>query len=215
MGSAPHCHTELAVAMNDREGTMTSSPGPTPDAYSASASAVVQLVVATASGAPTRSANASSNARTRGPCDTQPEAITSATAAASPPGKQGSANGTCMTTLGGNGGDVRQGQFLLLSLPPLHEPAQAVFKADSRLEAQAFASEAGVGQPPWNLVDRSHRAELNRDVRAHRVDQALSQLQQASLDAARDVEHLVGCVALCREQIGTCDVLDIDEVHRL
>ncbi len=30
-GSAPHCHTELAVAMNDSDGTMTSSPGPTPE----------------------------------------------------------------------------------------------------------------------------------------------------------------------------------------
>jgi hypothetical protein len=29
-GVAPHCHTELAVAMNDSDGTMTSSPGETP-----------------------------------------------------------------------------------------------------------------------------------------------------------------------------------------
>ena len=34
-GVAPHCHTELAVAMKDSDGTITSSPGPTPDAYSA------------------------------------------------------------------------------------------------------------------------------------------------------------------------------------
>ena len=54
-GVAPHCQTALAVAMNDSDGTITSSPGPTPDAYSARWSAVVQLVVATASGAPTRS----------------------------------------------------------------------------------------------------------------------------------------------------------------
>src|SRR4051794_25424319 len=71
-GVAPFCQTALAVAMNDIDGTITSSPGPTPDAWSANCSAVVQLVVATASGAPTRSANAASNSRTRGPCDTQP-----------------------------------------------------------------------------------------------------------------------------------------------
>ena len=51
---------------------MTSSPGPTPETWSASCSAVVQFVVATASAAPTRSANAASNSRTRGPCETQP-----------------------------------------------------------------------------------------------------------------------------------------------
>ena len=30
-GVAPHCQTALAVAMNDSDGTITSSPGPTPD----------------------------------------------------------------------------------------------------------------------------------------------------------------------------------------
>src|SRR3954447_22229328 len=78
-GVAPFCHTALAVAMNDSDGTITSSPGPTPDTYSANCSAVVQFVVATASGAPTRSANARSNSRTRGPWETQPVAIVSAT----------------------------------------------------------------------------------------------------------------------------------------
>ena len=31
-GVAPHCQTALAVAMNDSDGTITSSPGPTPEA---------------------------------------------------------------------------------------------------------------------------------------------------------------------------------------
>src|SRR3978361_2314295 len=72
-GVAPQCQTELAVAMNDSDGTMTSSPGPTHMTGSASCSAAWQLVVATASAAPTRSENASSKARTLGPCETQPE----------------------------------------------------------------------------------------------------------------------------------------------
>jgi hypothetical protein len=71
--------------MNDIDGTITSSPGPIPETYSASWSAVVQFVVATASGAPTRSAKAASNSRTRGPWDTQPVAIVAATAAPSSP----------------------------------------------------------------------------------------------------------------------------------
>jgi hypothetical protein len=31
IGVAPHCQTAFAVAMNDSDGTMTSSPGPIPD----------------------------------------------------------------------------------------------------------------------------------------------------------------------------------------
>ena len=86
-GVAPFCQTELAVAMNDIGGTITSSPGPIPDTYRASCSAVVQFVVATASGAPTRAAKAASNSRTRGPWATQPVAMVAATASPSSPRK--------------------------------------------------------------------------------------------------------------------------------
>src|SRR3954454_17793674 len=101
-GVAPHCQTAFAVAINDNEGTMTSSPGPTPETYSASCRAVVQFVVATAYGAPTREANASSKARTRGPCETQPEATASATAAPSAAVRVGRAKGTCIMTWRGS-----------------------------------------------------------------------------------------------------------------
>src|SRR3954470_20187785 len=96
-GVAPHCHTAFAVAMNDIEGTTTSSPGPTPETWSASWSAVVQLLTATASTAQTRSANAGAIPPTRGPGDPQPEAITSATARPSSPRRYGRANGTAIT----------------------------------------------------------------------------------------------------------------------
>ena len=86
-GVAPQCQTALAVAMNDSEGTITSSPGPTPRTWSANASAVVQLVVATASADPTRAANCRSNSSTLGPWESQPEAITCATASCSPPAR--------------------------------------------------------------------------------------------------------------------------------
>src|SRR3954454_21045472 len=93
-GVAPIAQTALAVAMNDSDGTMTSSPGPTPSANSASDSAVVQLETATAAAAPTRSAKRASNSATFGPCDTQPDAMTAATAAPSSPLNVGLANGT-------------------------------------------------------------------------------------------------------------------------
>ena len=49
----------------------------------------MQLVVATASGAPTRAAKARSNSSTRGPWVSQPEAMTAATDSASPPPNHG------------------------------------------------------------------------------------------------------------------------------
>ena len=88
-GVPPQCQTALAVAMKDSEGTITSSPGPTPFTCRASASAVVQLVVATASAAPTRAANRCSNSSTFGPWESQPEAITCATASCSAPDRYG------------------------------------------------------------------------------------------------------------------------------
>ena len=130
-GVAPHCQTALAVAMNESEGTITSSPGPTPDAYRARCSAVVQLVVATASGAPTRSAKARSNSCTRGPWVSQPEAITSATASASPPPNHGRgerdlhqpASGAATTAGSGVAPD-------LVARHQLDEPRQALLEAD-------------------------------------------------------------------------------------
>src|SRR5680860_51878 len=69
--------------MNDREGTMTSSPGPIPARTSARCNAVVHDERATPCGAPTRSAKAFSNSATRGPWATQPDVTVSAAAAAS------------------------------------------------------------------------------------------------------------------------------------
>src|ERR1700710_630381 len=124
MGVAPQCQTAFAVAMNDSDGTTTSSPTPTPATCSASCSAVVQLVVATASAAPTRAAKAISNSRTFGPWETHPEAMTSPTSAPSRPVRYGLANGICI----GSGGARERGVGGALGAPPLDEPAQALFE---------------------------------------------------------------------------------------
>src|SRR5215469_11279715 len=91
-GVAPSVQTALAVAMNDSDGTITSSPGPMPSAYNASASAVVQLETAIPASAPTTSAKRCSNSATFGPCETQPDAITAATTSPSSPVNVGLAN---------------------------------------------------------------------------------------------------------------------------
>jgi hypothetical protein len=66
-GRAPQYSTTLALATNVNDGRMTSSPGPTPSATSSRWSPVVHEQTATACLAPIRSANAASNAATRGP----------------------------------------------------------------------------------------------------------------------------------------------------
>src|SRR5262245_33278843 len=73
----------FAVAMNEWLTVMTSSPGPTPRAKSARCRAMVQFETAQACGAPTKRANSRSKADTSGPCVTQLERKTAATAPAS------------------------------------------------------------------------------------------------------------------------------------
>src|SRR4051812_29979960 len=97
-GRAPRYTAALAVAMNEKDGTTTSSPACTPATRRARCSAVVQLDTATAYSAPIRSANDRSNSATFGPCATQPEAITSVTAAASASPSQGCITLTRLTT---------------------------------------------------------------------------------------------------------------------
>jgi hypothetical protein len=82
--------------MNDSEGTITSSPGPTDVATRARCSAVVQEDTATAWAAPNASANACSNSATRGPCVTHPEVTAAAAAAASSGPSQGCMTGIVM-----------------------------------------------------------------------------------------------------------------------
>src|SRR5688572_25148705 len=82
-GVAPQWITVLAVAQNVSGLVTTSSPGPTPDASSDRCRPAVHELTATACAAPTLSANARSNAATRGPVVSQPDASTSATASAS------------------------------------------------------------------------------------------------------------------------------------
>src|SRR4051812_26268775 len=75
-GVALTYRTALAVAMNENDGTTTSSPAFTPSRYSARCRPVVHDDTATPWPAPLASANASSNSATRGPCATQPDRTT-------------------------------------------------------------------------------------------------------------------------------------------
>ena len=61
--------------MNENDGTITSSPAPTPSTCNARWRAVVQFEMATASSAPTLVAKARSSLATFGPWAIQPDAI--------------------------------------------------------------------------------------------------------------------------------------------
>src|SRR5713226_4411383 len=88
----------LAVAMNERLGHSTSSPGLTAAASRAKCKAVVHEDTAIAKGAPTYSAKRRSNSSTRGPWLTQPLLSTSTTARSSDNPKEGRATGTVLGT---------------------------------------------------------------------------------------------------------------------
>src|SRR3954468_21622711 len=79
-GVAPVYATALTVATKLSEGTITSSPGPSPAARQIRCNAAVQLVTASACSAPTYSENRDSSSSVRGPMLSQPERYTSATA---------------------------------------------------------------------------------------------------------------------------------------
>src|SRR5258708_5924572 len=85
--------------MNDKLGQITSSPGPMPAACITRCNAVVHDVTATACGAPTYAANAVSNSATRGPCVSQPDRSTAATADSSSAPTNGFATGMVFCSL--------------------------------------------------------------------------------------------------------------------
>jgi hypothetical protein len=97
IGRAPASSTVLAVAMNESDGTTTSSPGPTPSRCRARCSPAVQLDSATPSAVPTMPARRCSNSRTLGPCAIQPDSRTAVTAASSPSPSHGRMTGIVMT----------------------------------------------------------------------------------------------------------------------
>src|SRR5690349_4937855 len=66
-GVAPTYRGACAVARNVNAGTITSSPGPSPNAAHAKCNAAVPEDTATANGDPVHSATAASNAAVRGP----------------------------------------------------------------------------------------------------------------------------------------------------
>ena len=93
---------------------------------------------------------------------------------------------------------------------------QALLEADLGLEAEPLARGARCrpGGAVTPLTARSGPCSTD-EVGAHDLQQRLGELEQARLGAAGDVEDLVGDVGLGGEDVGARDVVDVDEVHRL
>ena len=172
-GVAPHCQTAFAVAMNDIDGTITSSPAPTPEAYNARCSAVVQLVVAIASGAPTRSRERTLEGLYSG-------------ALRDPPGSDHLGEGVGLAAPQERARERNLHQFTPASaaawagsrsaLPPFDEPAQALIDVDLGLEAQPVAGGRVSASRRGTLLTDSLRAELDVEIGVHHGQQLLGQL---------------------------------------
>src|ERR671918_2426664 len=88
-GVAPSKMKQLAVATKEIGDVITSSPAPRPAMWQSRWRPAVPLETAAAYGAPTRSANASSNRSIVGPSESLPERSTSATSSSSRSSSQG------------------------------------------------------------------------------------------------------------------------------
>ena len=180
-GRAPTYVGALAVAMNENDGTTTSSPG----ADAGHDERQVQRRRAAEIGdrvrrPAARPAKRRSNSATRGPWATQPDAITSATAAASSSPSHG-----CITLMRAHRRRHQRtaGRDLLAQrTPPLDELAQALLEPDLGLEAEVARARRrcrpGGGRTP--LTARSGPCSTAQ-VGAHDPQQRLGQLEQAGL----------------------------------
>ena len=156
-GFAPHCHTAFAVAMNDSDGTMTSSPGPTPDAYNARWRRRCAARCGNGIG--------SSDSRRKRLLE-----LTHARALRHPARGNHLGDGRALLA-----SEVRPRERdlhhqaaasvcafrpLALGPPPLDQACETLLEAHLGLEPEALPGAAGVREPPRNLVHRALGAEL-------------------------------------------------------
>src|ERR1700716_3017176 len=127
--------------MNVNDGTITSSPGPTPAGASARCRPVVHEVVAMPCLAPTYDATAFSNSATLGPWVTHPDLIDSYGARASSSPSDGFVIGTLSFFFASTA--MCQDLF-----PPFDELAHAVLEARPRFEAEQFLGPRRIAHPP-------------------------------------------------------------------
>ena len=197
-GVAPHCQTELAVAMNDIDGTITSSPGPTPATCSASCSAVVQFETATASAAPTRSAKARlelAHARALGD-PTRGDDLGDRVALVAAQGTAGERDSHHDASA-----SMRVGCVGAPARSPRHHSTSRVrpsSRSTSASKPSSLAGDVGAGQAAGDAVDGALGPVLDGEVGVHHLEQHLGQPEQAGLDAAGDVVDHVGAARLRR-----------------
>src|SRR6266536_839977 len=191
---APVYRIAFAEAMNVNDGTMTSSPGPTPAVASARWRPVVQEVVAIPCFAPTYDATAFSNSATFGPWVTHPLLIDSYGARASSSPSDGFVIGTLSFFFASVA--IRQDLF-----PPFDEPAHAVFERRGRFETEQVASPPRIAHPPRGKRALRLGRELHPDGATGEPEDERGELTHRRLDPAADVHDSRRDRGLAREQV--------------
>src|SRR5437763_1700031 len=204
---APVYRIAFAEAMNVNDGTMTSSPGPTPAVASARCRPVVQEVVAIPCFAPTYDATAFSNSATFGPWVTHPLLIASYGARASSSPSDGFVIGTLSFFFASLA--IRQDLF-----PPFDEPAHAVFERRGRFETEQVARPPRIAHPPRGKRALRLWRELHPDGAAGETEEERGEVTHRRLDPAADVHDSRRGRGLAREQVRPSHVFDVHEVHR-
>src|SRR5260221_10124875 len=174
----------FADAMNVNEGTITSSPGPTPTVASARCSPVVHDVVAMPCFAPTYAAMAFSNSATFGPWVTHPLLIDSYGARASSSPSDGFVIGTFIFLRASTATDYL--------FPPLDELRHAGLEARLRFEAEHFLGPPRITDPPRGERALRLGLELHPDRATGESQEERREVAHLRLDPAADVHDSGG-----------------------
>ncbi len=165
-------------------------------------------------GADTRGESPLECAHTRGPCETQPDAITSATAAPLRARiRCGRVIGISITRPRSEGAAPTPARSARHQSTSRRKPSSRSTSASKPSRSRASAR---VGEPPRNLVDRPLRADVRPHLGAHHLDQHLGELQAGSSRvplATLKTSSLASAAAASTLERATS--LDVDEVHRL
>src|SRR5262249_34149796 len=122
----------------------------------------------------------------------------------------------------GNAAGSRCGRLLLAGRrersafdpPPFHEIGEALFRRHGGAETEQSLRLSCRRQPARHRIDRTLRREFRlQAAMAHDGSKRCCELRKAGFGPAGNVEHLIGNLCPCPEDIRTRNVADMNEIH--